>query len=94
MISAMLEARKSMKVFGRGKTNFLPSPENLLIYTREMPGEKVVILNNLSSQDQKAAHPVPDSNLVILHAEGFTMDEENQVMKFEPHGFAWFAVMD
>ena len=38
-------------------------------------------------------HPIPDKNLVVLHAEGFQMDDDNHLMRFEPHGFGWFAVM-
>jgi len=94
MISNMLTARKSMKVFGRGKTNFLESPKQILSYIRDLPEEKVLVVNNLSSKPQTYTHPIPDSNLVILHSEGFQMDDANQAMKFEPHGFGWFGVID
>lgn len=94
MISNMLAARKSMKVFGRGTTNFLDAPKQILAYTREMPGEEVLVVNNLSSSNSAYIHPFPDKDLVVLHAEGFQMDDATQNMKFEPHGFAWFAVID
>jgi len=94
MISNMVTARKSMKVFGRGKTNFLESPKQILSYTRDLPEEKVLVVNNLSSKPQTYTHPMPDSTLVILHSEGFLMDDANQAMKFEPHGFGWFGIID
>lgn len=94
MISAMLNARKSMKVFGRGETHFLESQDQILVYERVLPEEKVLVLNNLSASDQAIANPHADKNLVVLHAEEFTMDTDSQKMKFGPHGFAWFALLD
>lgn len=94
MISAMLNARKSMKVFGRGATHFIDSPKELLAYERVMPDQTVIVVNNLSSSPQVFDHPVPEKNLVILHAEEFKMDDDMHSMKFGPHGFAWFALID
>ncbi len=94
MISNMLSARKSMKVFGRGKTIFLNAQKQVLAYSREMPKEQVLVVNNLSASDQSFKHPTPDKHLIILHAEGFALDDASQIMKFEPHGFAWFAVVN
>lgn len=93
MISNMLSARKSMKVFGRGSTNFLNSSKQILAYTREVDGEKAMVVNNLSKSDHVFNHPLPEQSLIVLHAEGFAMDDNSQLMKFEPHGFAWFAVV-
>lgn len=93
MISNMLKARKSMKVFGRGETTFLDSPEYILAYMREMSAENVLVVNNLSSNSQIFDHPFSEKNLIILHSEGFLMDDTNHQMKFGPHGFAWFAVV-
>jgi len=93
MISNMLKARRSMKVFGRGETNFLDSPDYILSYMREMENEKVLVVNNLSSDAKSYPHPLPESNLIILHSEGFLMDDENQLLKMEPHGFVWFALL-
>ena len=100
MISAMLNARKEMKVFGRGKTEFFQvnadihsHQQKALVYTRDMPGEKVLVVNNLSAEKIEINHPLPKSNLVVLHAEGFSMNDASQSMKLEPHGFAWFGVI-
>jgi maltose alpha-D-glucosyltransferase / alpha-amylase len=93
MISNMLKARKSMEVFGRGKTSFLNSPDYILSYLREMPEENVLVVNNLSSLPKTCDHPFPEKNLIILHSEGFLMDDEKLQMKFDPHGFAWFAIV-
>ena len=93
MIVNLLSARKSLKAFGRGSTNFLKSSKQILAYTREFAEEKALVVNNLSSADHVFNHPMPDQDLIILHAEGFTMDDSRHLMKFEPHGFAWFAVV-
>jgi maltose alpha-D-glucosyltransferase/alpha-amylase len=93
MIVNLLSARKSLKAFGRGSTNFLKSSKQILAYTREFAEEKALVVNNLSSADHVFNHPLPDQDLIILHAEGFTMDDSRHLMKFEPHGFAWFAVV-
>ena len=82
-----------MLVFGRGKTKFLDSPKYIISYLREMPEENVLVVNNLSSEPQFFDHPFPEKNMIILHAEGFLMDDSKQRMKFDPHGFAWFAVV-
>ncbi len=92
-IKNMLAARQSMKVFGRGETRFLGSPNEILAYVREMPGEKVLVVNNLSSEPQTFNHPFPDENLVVLHNEGFLMDDHREEIKLEPHGFVWFVVV-
>ena len=93
MISAMLEARKSSSVFGRGTTNFMDSQKELLIYTRETEKEKVLVINNLSDKEQIFENPFPDNDLMILHLEEFFMDDADDKMKFGPHGFAWFKVL-
>ena len=93
MISAMLDARQSTKVFGRGTTNFMESQNELLVYTRETEKEKVLVINNLSDADQQFENPFQDNDLMILHIEEFGMDDEIQAMKFGPHGFAWFKVL-
>ncbi len=92
-IKNMLAVRQAMKVFGRGETLFLPSQNAILAYVREMPGEKVLVVNNLSSTNQVYKHPFPDNHLIVLHNEGFLMDDNKQEMLFKPYGFAWFVVM-
>ena len=94
MISSMLSARNSVNVFGRGDTRFLESQKEILSYVRELNGEKVLVVNNLSDTDQRIEHPFPNNDLVILHLEEFTMDDLSNSMKFGPHGFAWFKILD
>ena len=89
----MLDARHELKVFGRGTTEFLASPQQLLAYLREMPDEKVLVVNNLSAERQTFKNPYPGNHLVVLHAEGFLMDSDRQEMLFDPHGFGWFLVL-
>ncbi len=100
MISAMLNVRKELKVFGRGTTTFLEGRartlkvlKQALVYIREYQDEKVLVVNNLSSENMEIGHPLPKEDLVVLYAEGFLMDDSNQSMKLKPHGFAWFGVI-
>ena len=97
MIKAMLNTRSSLKVFGRGETHFLEIKnehgqlaEDALAYRRSHEGEEIIVINNLSGKNQIFSHPASDKNLIVLHAEGFLMDDSRNAMKFEPHGFAWF----
>ncbi len=92
-ISAMLDARRSLKVFGRGTTVFINTPDYLLAYLRETEEEKVLVINNLSSQQQTFRHPFTDNNLIVLYVNGFQMDTDRNEMRFDPHGFGWFLIL-
>jgi maltose alpha-D-glucosyltransferase/alpha-amylase len=100
MIKAMLNTRSSQKVFGRGNTQFLEIKDEkghiseiALAYSRTFENEEILIMNNMSGKNQVFRHPVPEKNLVVLHAEGFLMDDSKNAMKFDPHGFAWFKLI-
>jgi maltose alpha-D-glucosyltransferase/alpha-amylase len=93
MISAMLAARKSLKVFGRGETAFIDSQPEVLAYMRQTEEEQALVVSNLSSETQVIKNPLGDQNLVVLHTEGMVVDEDNESFKLAPHGFAWFAVL-
>jgi hypothetical protein len=97
MLKAMLNTRSALKAFGRGDTQFLELKneesrvtEKALGYQRTFEDEVIIVINNMSNDDLNVQHPVPDKNLIVLHAEGFLMDDSKNLMKFEPHGFAWF----
>ncbi len=93
MITSMLNARKSMKVFGRGTTEFFDTQESVLAYLRKTIDEEAFVVNNLSVKEQVINNPFPDRNMIILHAEGLTVDDGNDTLKLDPHGFAWFGVL-
>lgn len=97
MIKAMLTTRSSLKVFGRGETHFIELndekgqlAENALAYRRIFDDEEIIVVNNMCGKNREFQHPVPERNLIVLHAEGFLMDDSRKIMKFEPHGFGWF----
>jgi maltose alpha-D-glucosyltransferase / alpha-amylase len=49
----LIEIRKSSRVFSRGSIEFLhPSNHRVLAYVRELGGEKVLVVNNLSASAQ------------------------------------------
>ncbi|MEJ2593603.1 MAG: alpha-amylase family glycosyl hydrolase [bacterium] len=93
MISAMISARKSASAFGRGETQFLDAQRVIMAYLRNTSEEMILVVNNLSESDQSYNNPFPERNMMILHAEAFSMDDENQQMKFGPHGFGWFKLL-
>ncbi len=93
MISAMISARKTVTTFGRGETVFLDAQKEIMAYLRKTAEETILVVNNLSDSDQSFDNPFPERNMMILHAEAFTMDDENQQMRFGPHGFGWFKLL-
>ncbi len=97
-ISGLLNTRKEHKVFGRGELDFVDVrnqgnevPHQILAYLRTYENEKVLVINNLSSEKQVIRNPLEESNLALLTMNGFTMDDESMV--FQPRGFAWFLVV-
>jgi maltose alpha-D-glucosyltransferase/alpha-amylase len=100
MIKSMLNRRSELKVFGRGETVFVDLhdergviTDKALGYKRVFDSEEILIVNNMSLKKLKIQHPVPDRNLILLHTEGFLMDDSTDTMNFEPHGFAWFKIV-
>lgn len=100
LISNMLNARKDHLSFGRGSLNFVDVQDangeptsKALAYLREYKNEKILVINNLSSKKLVIKHPMNHHDLAVLFPNGFTMDDGNGTMMFEPHGFAWFLVV-
>jgi maltose alpha-D-glucosyltransferase/alpha-amylase len=87
IISGMLNARQSVKVFGRGETEFLDSPKELLIYNRNTDREQALVVNNLTESKQVAQLPDNAADMEILFANGATLSGAN--IEMEPHGFIW-----
>ncbi len=98
MISGLLNTRKEHKSFGRGTLDFLTilnekglTINRILGYTRSYKSEKILVINNLSSETQVLSNPLSDDNLALLTMNGFTMDEDYMIL--QPYGFAWFLVV-
>jgi maltose alpha-D-glucosyltransferase/alpha-amylase len=52
-MKSLIAVRKSTKVFGRGSLEFLrPSNHRVLAYVRQLDGEKILVVNNLSHSAQ------------------------------------------
>ncbi len=99
-IKEMLNTRKKYKVFGRGSTEFIETPDllsekssGLLSYFRKYDDVKILIVNNLTNNPVQFNNHLPQNDLALLYPKGFTMDEGNNTMHLEPHGFAWFLVL-
>lgn len=99
-IKEMLNTRKQYKVFGRGSTDFIETPDLLtgnksvlLSYFREYDNLKIMVVNNLSDKMAQFNNPLPEDDLALLQPKGFTIDEGSNTMQLEPYGFAWFLVL-
>lgn len=98
-IKEMLNTRKQYKVFGRGTTTFIETPNlsgtqgNLLSYFREYDDVKVLVVNNLSGKEALFNNPLPDEDLALLYPKGFGQNDADSSMQLEPFGFAWFLVL-
>ncbi len=97
LISNMLNTRKDYPQFGRGSLQFVDIQDinssmatNVIAYVREYDGGKILIINNLSSHKIEIEHPMDEFDLAVLYHNGFTMNDSDGTMIFEPHGFGWF----
>jgi len=98
LISGMLNARKDYSAFGRGSLTFIDIKDNTgkitsgaLAYVREYENEKILVINNLSSEKIEIKNPMENNNLALLFPNGFRMNDETLI--FESKGFAWFLVV-
>lgn len=94
IVSQMLNERKGLKAFGRGKTEFIDlGDERLLAYKRIYGDEVILIINNLSSKSIAIENPLSDDDLAIIMPHGFTVDGASNRMLFESHGFVWLRIL-
>jgi len=99
-IKSLLNTRKDYPAFGRGKTEFVDivdlqgqATDQVLAYLRSMPGENLMVINNLSGKEIEIKHPLAKDHTFVLNMNGFTYNEENQSIKLEPYGFVWLGVI-
>jgi len=98
LISAMLNTRKDYRAFGRGSLSFIDIKDStgktapgVLAYIREYDNEKIMVINNLTSNNVEIKNPMEDKKIAILFPNGFLMNDNNMI--FEPKGFGWFLVV-
>ncbi len=65
----------------------------ILRHFSEYKNEKLLVINNLSSEDTANDNPLPDDDLAIIMPRGFTFDETTNRILLEPHGFVWMRVI-
>ena len=89
-ISGMLNKRQSVKVFGRGKTEFVESAKPVIAYYRTSEDEQAFVVNNLSGD--KTDFEIPDEikDYEILYQKGAKIC--GNIIELEPHGFIWLTV--
>jgi len=90
-ISGMLNKRQSVKVFGRGKTEFVESAKPVIAYYRTSKDEQAFVVNNLSGD--KTDFEIPDEikDYEILYCQKGAKICGN-IIELESHGFIWLQV--
>lgn len=98
IISSMLNTRKDHSAFGRGDLDFVnvlnakgEQENKVLSYFRTHGDEKILVINNLSSEKLVLSNPLPENNLAVLNMNNFLMDDDSIVL--QPNGFVWFLVV-
>lgn len=101
LIHSMLNARKKHKAFGRGETTFIDIldvngivRDEVLGYFRTYKEETLLILNNLSDREVKINNPLPNMDMAIIFPKGIRVEDPQNTITLEAHGFVWLLVLD
>ena len=101
LLTSMINTRNEYNAFGRGSLEFVDMKDvdgnavnSVLSYIREYEDEKMLIVNNLSDKRIEFEHPCDDYDLAVLHFNGFFMNDAENTMALEPHGVAWFMILE
>jgi maltose alpha-D-glucosyltransferase/alpha-amylase len=94
----LIQVRKQHHAFGRGSIEFLePANPHVLAYLRELEGDTILVVNNLSGNAQSVqldlrrfAGRIPVE--LLGHTEFLPIDETPYALSLSPYGFFWFAL--
>jgi len=100
-IKDMIKARKSHPALGTGKFSWasgLPiiSPNPIAAYFRENQQEKIVIIQNLSSDHHTFSLPLQDgatANLILGNSD-IRLDRGQLGVDLNPYGYLWLQIQD
>ncbi len=87
LISGMLNSRKKSDIFGRGDTEFISSPKEILAYLRKSNDKKILVINNLSDKEQTFNVPKDFLNGKPLYKNNAVFEKD--LLKLKPYGFIW-----
>ncbi len=97
-ISSMLNTRKDHLAFGRGELEFMDvlnidgeKEDKVLSYLRTHGEEKILVVNNLSSERLTLSNPLPNNNLAVLNMNNYLLDDDDIILN--SNGFVWFLVV-
>ncbi len=101
LLTSMINTRNEYKAFGRGSLEFVDMKNQegevvneVLSYERIYEDERMLVVNNLSDKSVEFVHPCDDHDLAVLHFNGFFMNDAENTMALEPHGVAWFMILE
>ncbi len=90
LLKPMINLRKQTKAFGQGNTAFLDlDNKHLLAYQREFGDEKIMVINNLSYDEQKVDAKYLSGFSNILFRNNAEMLPNEGGIKLKPRGFVW-----
>lgn len=93
LIRKLLKVRKAHPAFGRGGFAWADTPKSVAAYIRDYQDERLLILNNLSSEHQlvtiNSSGPARD----LLNGDSILPTDNDQlVISLEPYQYCWYRL--
>ena len=86
----LIALRKQLPVLGRGELRMLePTQAAALAFVREGPGQRVLVVANLSAETQRVELGLAEPGRELLRDEALP---DLQAVTLEPFGYRWFAL--
>jgi len=93
LLKPMINIRKQNKAFGQGNTTFIDlGNQHLLAYYRQFNDEKLLIVNNLSYEDQQVDLTNIPAIKEILFQNKMNINNEKTAVVMQARGFGWMKV--
>ena len=93
LIRRLLEIRKAHPAFGRGDFAWAEAPKAVAAYFRSYQGERLLIINNLSAEDQTVAITLDGQAEDLLGNDPVQTNSAGQlVASLKPYQYRWFKV--
>ncbi len=90
LLKPMINIRKQQVVLGRGKTYFIDlNNPGLLAYYRELDGKKLLIINNLTYEEQTVLLNNEISVTGVLFQNNVAVNTDHTSIVLKPRGFVW-----
>ena len=93
LLKPMINIRKQNKAFGQGNTTFIDlGNQHLLAYYRQFNDEKLLIVNNLSYEDQQVDLTNIPAIKEILFQNKMNINNKKTTIVMQARGFGWMKV--